>query len=469
MLSARLFWRLFLSLLVLATVAAVLVILAVVEGRSEGSPRAALLALLAVAIGCATLTLAAALRALRRLDDPVRQIADAVDRLAAGDTCARVYLDNREEVGRLGDAFNRMSGRLSDRILRLEGDREQLRTVLRDMVEGVVALDGSQRILFANDQAIRLLDLPPGGAVGRRFWEVLRQRPLLNLVDRAMKRPEPVHEELDWNGVVARSLAVHAARLSAGSGGVVVVLHNTTELRRLERVRQEFAANVSHELKTPLAVIRACVETLIDGAVDDHEARDRFLKQIDEQAARLHALILDLLNLARIESGAELFEFGRVSVEAIVRPCVERHRARAEARRQTLRVADAPADLAVWADEEALEQILDNLLDNAVKYTPEGGRVTVGWRTEDGQVALEVADTGVGIPDADLARVFERFYRVDKARSREVGGTGLGLAIVKHLVQAMSGSVRAASRVGQGTTFTVRLPRTETGVSVVTR
>ena len=459
MLSVRLFWRLLISQLILAAATVALLVLAGVEGRIEGSPRGALLALIAVAVGGATLSMAYAYASIRRLDTQVHQLAEAVDRLAEGDTCARVYLDNREEIGRLGDSFNRMSGRLSDRILRLEQDREQLRTVLRDMVEGVVALDGSQRILFANGQAIRLLDLPSSGAVGRRLWEVLRQRPLLNLVDRAMNLPEPVHEELDWSGGPIRSLAVHAARLSAGSGGVVVVLHDTTELRRLERLRQEFAANVSHELKTPLSVIRACVETLIDGAVDDYEARGRFLRQIDEQAARLNALILDLLNLARIESGAELFEFGRIPVAAAVSACVERHRARAEARRQTLNVAAGPADLAVWADEEAIEQILDNLLDNAVKYTPDGGRVTIGWHSEDSQVAFEVADTGVGIPDADLARVFERFYRVDKARSREVGGTGLGLSIVKHLVQAMNGSVRAASRVGQGTTFTVRLPR----------
>jgi two-component system phosphate regulon sensor histidine kinase PhoR len=343
------------------------------------------------------------------------------------------------------------------------------------MVEGVVALDAGQHVLFANDQALRLLDLPPhptlsapvggegrlkgGEAVSRRFWEVVRQRPLLDLIDRALTQTEPVRAELDWTGGPARSLTVHAARLSAGAGGAVLVLHDTTELRRLERLRQDFAANVSHELKTPLSVIRACVETLLDGADDDPEARDRFLTQIDDQAARLNALILDLLNLARIESGAELFELGRVSVADTVAACVERHRARAEGRRQTLTVAAGPAELAVWADEEAVEQILDNLLDNAVKYTPEGGHVTVGWHAVDSQVALEVTDTGVGIPEADLARVFERFYRVDKARSREVGGTGLGLAIVKHLVQALNGSVRAASRVGQGTTFIVRLPR----------
>ncbi len=458
MLSRRLIWRLRLSQLMLAAAAAALVVLAVVEGRSEGSPQAALLALIALVVGLAALTISYALATVRRQTGALRQLGAAVERLADGDINARVYFDNRDDVGRLGDGFNRMSGKLADRVLRLERDREQLRAVLRGMVEGVVALDAGQHVLFANEQALRLLDLPPGEPISRRFWEVVRQRPLLDLIDRALGQTEPVRAELDWAGGPARSLTVHAARLAAGAGGAVLVLQDTTELRRLERLRQDFAANVSHELKTPLSVIRACVETLLDGAADDPEARDRFLSQVDEQAARLHALILDLLNLARIESGAELFEFGRVPVAEAVSACVERHRARAEARQQTLRVAEGPDDLAVWADEEAVEQILDNLLDNAVKYTPEGGRVTVGWHAVDSQVALEVADTGVGIPEADLARVFERFYRVDKARSRAMGGTGLGLAIVKHLVQAMNGSVRAASRVGQGTTFIVRLP-----------
>jgi two-component system phosphate regulon sensor histidine kinase PhoR len=463
MVSARQFWRLVISLLALAGTAVALVVLAIVEGRSEGSPRAALLALLAVVVGLATLAIAYSIAAVRRQAGALRQLTDAVDRFTDGDVNARVYLDSRDAVGRLGDTFNRMSGKLADRILRLERDREQLRTILRGMVEGVVALDAGQHVLFANDQALSLLGLPQGDAVSRRFWEVVRQRPLLDLIDRALTQTEPVHAELDWTGAAVRSLTVHAARLSAG-GGAVLVLHDTSELRRLERLRQDFAANVSHELKTPLSVIRACVETLLDGAAADPEARGRFLAQIDEQSARLNALILDLLNLARIESGAELFEFGRVDVAEAVEACVERHRARAEARRQTLRLAAGANDLAVWGDAEAVEQILDNLLDNAVKYTPEGGAITVAWHAINGQVALEIADTGVGIPEADLARVFERFYRVDKARSREVGGTGLGLAIVKHLVQAMNGSVRAASRVGKGTTFIVRLPRTAASV-----
>jgi len=235
------------------------------------------------------------------------------------------------------------------------------------------------------------------------------------------------------------------------------------ELRRLERIRQEFAANASHELKTPLSVIKAAAETLLEGAGDDPIHRQLFLEQIATQADRLHALILDLLSLARIEARAETFEPMEVRLGAEVAACVERHRAKAGAKSQTLE-AEPPTggDVAAWADAEAVEQVLDNLVDNALKYTPAGGRVRVRWGADSRSAFLAVEDTGIGIPAADLPRVFERFYRVDKARSRELGGTGLGLSIVKHLAQAMGGEVAAESRVGAGSTFTVRLPREQT-------
>jgi two-component system phosphate regulon sensor histidine kinase PhoR len=359
-----------------------------------------------------------------------------------------------------------MSERLAAQFTQLGEDREQLRMILGGMVEGVVALDGEQRILFANERALQLLGVPNQAAAGRRLWEVVRQRALQDLVRQALADPKPCQQELTWTGPAAKSLTVHAARLPGSPPrGAVLVLHDTTELRRLERLRQDFVANVSHELKTPLSVIKACVETLLDGAVDDPEHRGPFLQRIAEQGDRLHALILDLLSLARIESGAEMLEFQAVPLGPAVAACLERHRARAAGKNQRFEAVPEPAagpagaETAAWADEEAVAQILDNLVDNAVKYTPPGGRIQVRWRAEDGHVRLEVEDSGIGIPEQDLPRIFERFYRVDKARSRELGGTGLGLAIVKHLVQAMRGSVRASSRVGQGTTFAVRLPR----------
>src|SRR5262249_20604958 len=223
--------------------------------------------------------------------------------------------------------------------------------------------------------------------------------------------------------------------------------------------RQEFVANVSHELKTPLAVIQACAETLQDGAAEDPDARESFLHQITDQSARLLALILDLLSLARLDAGEETFERQELKIGELINECIDRHRPRAEAKRMTLEGVPPPGELTVWADPEAVSQILDNLVDNAVKYTPAGGTVRVRWSAGPDEVYIDVEDNGPGIPEVDLPRIFARFYRVDRARSRELGGTGLGLAIVKRLSQAMGGSGKVASEVGRGTTFTVTLLR----------
>jgi two-component system, OmpR family, phosphate regulon sensor histidine kinase PhoR len=436
--------------------AAAVLVLAALPGEAPGMRW--LLAAAALAALTAAVVLAA--RAAGDTDRSLRALTDAVNRLAEGDASPHVFAESHDEVGALARAFVRTRDALTARIAALERDRDQLRTILGGMVEGVVALDAGQHVLFANERAAQLLDLPRP-PVGRRLWEVVRRRAVFDLVRRCLDQVEPVRQELTLDGPAARTLTVHAARLPGpGPRGAVLVLHDTSELRRLERLRQEFVANVSHELKTPLSVIKLCGETLLGGGVDD-EHRGRFLARIVGQAERLHALILDLLSLARIESGDEAFDLRAVPVRAAVEACLERHRPRAEARRQTLLPEPPPADadLAVWADEDAVDHILDNLLDNAVKYTPEGGHVRVGWRREGDQVHLTVADDGIGIPAADLPRVFERFYRVDKARSRELGGTGLGLSIVKHLAQALNGQVRVESTVGVGSAFEVVLPR----------
>jgi len=462
----------------------------------------------------------------RRITKPLQELTAGAERIAAGDYGHKVYALAADEIGSLARAFNIMSERLAQQFRQVEDDRQKLRTVLGGMVEGVIAIDGQQRVLFANERAAQLLDFPNDAVVGRKLWEVVRQRAIQEVVQRAERSAEPHREELDWNGPAVKSLAVYVARLpgspSSPSGGAVLVLQDTTELHRLERLRREFVANVSHELKTPLSVIKVCTETLQDGAVEDAENRGGFLEQIDEQANRLHTLILDLISLARIESGAEVFDFQNVPLPPLIADCVERHRGRAEAKQQVLEAVNrgqesgsrspesgsrspeagvrkqesgsrspesgsrspesgireqelrdqsrdvrcddlsstlAPNPCTAWADEEAVSQILDNLVDNAVKYTPSGGRIQVSAFCEDRHVCLEVRDDGIGIPERDLPRIFERFYRVDKARSRELGGTGLGLSIVKHLVQAMNGTITASSQLQQGSTFSIRLPR----------
>lgn len=458
------FWRLFATYLLLV-LAAIAVIAALAQRRAGGTALvldlAGDLAPATAAVGLVAVLIAYLFA--HRFTRPLDQLSDGARRLADGDLGHTILVDGSKAFRDLANTFNGMSQRLAATFAQIEKDREQLRTILSGMVEGVVAFDVDQRILFANDRAAELLEFEAEKAVGRKVWEVTRQPAVRRLVDAALAGDRPEREELDWNGPTVKSLVLYVSRLPGpNSPGAVMVLHDTTELRRLERLRQDFVANVSHELKTPLANIKSSVEVLIDGAVEDRAGRGQFLSEIADQADRLDALIQDLLSLARIEGGDAGLNFEAVPVEDAVHACLDRHRTRAEAKRLALNgvaLAGSPPDLAVWVDDEGLAQTLDNLVDNAIKYTPAGGRITVRWSPGESLVCLEVEDTGLGIPEPDLPRVFERFYRVDKARSREMGGTGLGLAIVKHLVQAMKGTVKVKSEVGKGTTFQVCLPR----------
>ncbi|MFL5330065.1 MAG: sensor histidine kinase [Gemmataceae bacterium] len=386
------------------------------------------------------------------------EVFHAVNRLKAGDHAIRFFPGQIDDA-ELARAFNELSEQLEAEKQRLRHDREQLQMILTAMEEGVLAIDANECVLFANARARDLLQLPETCA-GRKFWELFRQRDVPPLIKRALGGESPCQLDLELAGTQQRHVTVRAASLSnSSSRGVVLVLHDITELKRLERVRQEFVTNVSHELKTPLTVISACAETLLDGAGEEPARRSQFLERISDQTRRLNDLILDLLTLGRLESTMPPVEMQSVELDAIIQECVDRYRALAAAKEVTLHAGTLQEPTEAWADPEAVRQILDNLLDNAVKYTEAGGRIDLGCRGDGDTVLIEVADTGVGIPAKDLARVFERFYRVDKARSRELGGTGLGLAIVKHQALAMHGSVSVKSQVGQGSVFTVRLQR----------
>jgi two-component system phosphate regulon sensor histidine kinase PhoR len=449
------FWRLFLTYLLFVALAGGAV--AAVGTRADTVGVA-----LAIAGVAATAAVPAYLLA-RRFTRPLDALTGGAQRLADGDLGHRIFVEGGREFTALARTFNGMSLRLAESFAQVERDRQQLLTVLSGMVEGVVAVDHDERVLFANERAGELLEFPPEAAVGRLLVEVTRQAAVRELVEKALAADDPHRRELDWKG---RTLAVYVSRLPgpADSPGAVLVLHDMTDLRRLEKMRQEFVANVSHELKTPLAVIRSNIEALADGAADDPVLRVQFLDRVVSEADRLGLLIQDLLRLARIESGDQLLDLGPVPLDRAIAECLDRHATRAEDK--TLRLvevppADFPASVAAWADNQAIDTILDNLIDNAIKYTGTGGKVAVRWGATADRVRVQVEDTGPGIAAKDLPRVFERFYRVDKARRRDAGGTGLGLAIVKHLVQAMNGTIAVASTVGQGTTFTVTLPRAD--------
>jgi len=367
----------------------------------------------------------------------------------------------------LVERFNASAAALEARIARLEEDRRQLDAVLSGMAEGVLAVDARQRLVFANPAAQRLFQLERP-AVGRLIAELIRNPRIQIAVEATLAGGGTYRNEISLPGpdplasTQDRILSVHGTPLpGAPPSGAVLVFHDVTELRRLERMRQDFVANASHELKTPLASIKVNTETLLDWGLNDPAVNVELLRQIDDQADRLHALIQDMLSLARLESGEAPFRAESMVLGPVVADCVAAQRPRAAAKGLTFRaeVDRLDGSVRVLATEEAIRQVLNNLIDNAIKYTPEGGSIRLSTHVGEDRVSIDVADTGVGIPREDLPRVFERFYRVDKARSRAMGGTGLGLAIVKHLVQSLGGEVRVESQLGVGSIFRVRIPR----------
>ena len=393
------------------------------------------------------------------------ELTGAVRTLSSGVQPERLHAEFEDEVGELTNAFNEMSQTVESRLAELQKnqsrvarDNEQLGTVLEAMVEGVIAVDRDERILLANMAAIRLLDLKAFQVVGRRTWESIRLPQIHELIKRTLlEEPEQHRMEVDvpWTQSI---VAVVASKLPGSPcPGAVLVLHDVTELRRLENLRRDFVSNVSHELKTPLSAIAAYTETLLNGALDDGEFSRIFVTRIAEQSERLNKLILDLLELARLESGDHGVVLDAVDVNAVLRSSADSHQAVAQAKQLTLTTVSSEIELLGQVDAEGLRTIADNLIGNAINYTRPGGVVTVRSRRDDGWVVFEVEDNGVGIPKEFQSRIFERFFRVDRARSREVGGTGLGLSIVKHLCQMFGGSVKVNSQVGHGSTFTVHL------------
>ena len=400
-----------------------------------------------------------------RIIKPLATLTQAAESIAGGNIQQEVNITNRDELGNLAKSFNLMSRQLAGRISELDRkgrefaeNSERLEAVLGGMVEGVLAVDGDERILFANRAVRSMLEFALPSVVGRPVWEAVRNPTIQEVIRRALKTRTQKHLELEIPRTHS-TVELSAARLPGDPcPGAILVLHDVTELRRLENVRQQFVSNVSHELKTPLSSIHAYTETLLEGAVDDPTHNREFLRQIKEQADRLHLLILDLLRLAQIESDEGVPVPTAVSLGETVGACIEEHEGVASAKQVTLNVHPGPADLCALADEEALRTILDNLVENAINYTPEGGEVVIRWHVQDSTAVLEVVDTGIGIAEEHRGRIFERFYRVDKARSRQLGGTGLGLSIVKHLVLQSEGTIEVASQPGKGSTFTVCLP-----------
>ncbi|WP_437970828.1 ATP-binding protein [Sorangium sp. So ce260] len=407
---------------------------------------------------------------------PIRRLTRFALAMSEGDLSTRAPLRGSGELRQLARALNHLTSELSRSIAEVRTERDLLAGILDGMSEGVLVLDRDGRILLAN-RALRAMASLGEDALGRSVIEAIRNARLTEAIQLAGQRDEPVDVEVELGRTLPRRLLVRVSRRkgpartghdvldgraehegASAEPGLIAVFHDVTDLRRLETIRTDFVANVSHELRTPVTAISTAAETLQLGALQDpHEAAE-FVDVIDRHAKRLRHLVDDLLDLSKIEAKSFRLALAELDIAPAIDHVTHLLAEAARRRRVTLTV-DATALPHARCDRRALEQVLMNLLDNAIKYAGEGAHVTVRARSVDQQVTIAVADDGPGIPPHHLGRIFERFYRVDAGRSRDLGGTGLGLAIVKHLVELMNGSIEVESSIGRGTQFTVRLAR----------
>jgi two-component system phosphate regulon sensor histidine kinase PhoR len=388
----------------------------------------------------------------REITQPLREMRLVADWVAAGDFTRKAPLRAPDEIGNVSAALNRMADELSARLDKLRAERSKLEAVISSMEEGVMPLDPEGRIVGVNGAAKELFELRDDPQ-GLKLWEVVRIPGLEEIASKALRLRAPVTDSFE---VGSRVLSIRLSPVTDGPGAVLVA-HDITEDRRYDTLRKEFVANVSHELRTPLSVVQGYVETLLDGAVKEEKSALEFLAIIDKNVRRLSAIVSDLLDLSKLESGGHVLEPRPVDVQGLLDRVAEAFRPVAERKKQQLTADVASGAGQVEADGALLERALSNLVDNALKYTPEGGKVRLWASPDGGQIAIGVQDNGMGIPEADLPRIFERFYRVDKSRSRDLGGTGLGLSIVKHIVQLHGGTISVTSSPA-GSTFTLRVP-----------
>ena len=397
---------------------------------------------------------------LRNSDQTMQRFAQAAREFSAGRLQELpVVLTRDPDWQALSEAFSEMEINLGAREKLMQEDRLRVQAVLSSMVEGVLAIDADQRIMVVNQSAIAMLSLHGDSVVGRYAGEVVRNPSFEFALEEARQSGQAVQAEFETVGPRRRTLSIRVTPIaSKNTIELAVVLYDITDLRRLETVRRDFVANVSHELKTPLAAIKAYAETLRMGAIDDKENNRRFLEQIETHADLLDRQIRDLMHLARVESGRAAFEITVVNVDQVCLECIDQFQDEALRREVRLAFTENPQPICARGDREAIHTVLDNLVSNAIRYTRPGGLVRISTSIDNAFAVLTVADNGIGIAPEHQSRIFERFYRVDHARSRDVGGTGLGLAIVKHTVQSLGGQIELTSSIGRGSTFKILLP-----------
>ncbi len=392
---------------------------------------------------------------------PIRGISWAAKDIAHGNYARKIAIQSHDEIGDLGAAFNYMSEQIKIKIEEVSQGKSRLEAVFLSMFEGVMIVDTSGIILLMN-QALKDVLKIKEDSLGKKPIEVMRNLQIQEIVDNVLQfKSDLISKEISTLLPEEKILLVHATRIKKDqhTQGAVLVFHDLTTLRNLEKIRQDFVANVSHELRTPISSIKGFAETLLAGALDDKENSRDFLKIILADSNRLACLIDDLLNLSKIESGKLIMEKKPCGLVAILEKVIASLKVQLEAKSILIRI-NLPKDIPnVLVDETRIKQVLLNLIDNAIKYNIQAGEIVISAEKIDSFIKINISDTGIGIPSKDLPRLFERFYRVDKARSRELGGTGLGLSIVKHIIQSHSGEVSVESVESQGSTFSFTIPK----------
>ncbi|MFD0870158.1 MULTISPECIES: two-component system histidine kinase PnpS [Paenibacillus] len=407
-------------------------------------------------------------RLAHNMTRPLEKIIRVAQQISHRDARSRVTVTRNDEIGMLGRAINTMADSLQRQVHRIQENESRLKSVLDNMPSGVMMADLSGKIVLLNRAVEDILGFAAEELRGTVYTEAKLPFELKQMIRECLETHDPIHDEMIVYFPEERILEANISPMARNDeewSGILIVLHNMTAVRRLERMRSEFVANVSHELKTPVAAVKGFAETLLAGAMDDKETAKSFLQIIYDESERLNRLIGDILELSKIESRRIPLQFSPIEMEHFVEQTV--HVVSAEADKRGIRLeSSVPPNLFLEADEDRLRQIMINLLSNGINYTPEGGRVRIDVEPveqEEGpesyeRVRITISDTGIGIPKKDLPRIFERFYRVDKARSRSSGGTGLGLSIVKHLVELHKGTISVESDAGLGSRFTIELP-----------
>lgn len=408
------------------------------------------------------LVLLAAFYLSARQTHKINELTQTAEEIARGNFSRRVPEGNDLGLKKMAEAINQMARSSARSVSEITADRNRLSTVFTCMVEGVIDVDMDQNILHMNESAARLLSLDASQCIGKPIWQETRNQEIISALDEAIRTRSVIKTQLRLNRASDQLVVdIYAASLSDDEGdpiGAVLMLHDITDIKNLERIRTDFVANASHELKTPITAIRGMTETILGDEEVEKDTMLHFIGRVHAQSLRLSQLVGDLMTISRLENSQNREDFARINFSDLVRQAIRTAQVAAEEKGHTL-IAELPeGELALYADRQNMNQLVDNLIDNAIKYTEKSGTITVSLGKEDGWAVFRVQDTGLGISPQYQQRVFERFYRVDKARSQSLGGTGLGLSIVKNIAEKHGGSVHVDSQLGRGSTFTIRLP-----------